>query len=98
MKEIHIVRIYMMEAEHHLNQVLEILHEQVKVEHVVVLRGIEGFEKEGKVHASKFLSLSLDLPLVVEFFDTQEQVEKALPLLKKVIEKGHIIRLQGELA
>lgn len=98
MKEIHIVRIYMMESEQHLNQVLEILHEQVKVEHVVVLRGIEGFEKEGKVHALKFLSLSLDLPLVVEFFDTQKQVEKALPLLKKVIEKGRIIRLQGELA
>jgi len=69
MTEIKLARVYMSESEDHLNKVLKILHNEIKVQHVVVLRGIEGFEKGGKVQTSHFLSLSLDLPLVVEFFD-----------------------------
>lgn len=95
MTQITIARVYMQESEHHLDAVLKFLHDDVKVRHVIVLRGIEGFEKGGKVHSSHFLSLSLDLPLVVEFFDTPEKVEKAAEALQKVIGKGRLIMWQG---
>jgi len=96
MTEIKLARVYMSESEDHLNEVLKILHTEIKVQHVVVLRGIEGFEKDGEVQASHFLSLSLDLPLVVEFFDTPEQVAKATAKIQGVIDKGHILILQGQ--
>ncbi|MCB1110361.1 MAG: DUF190 domain-containing protein [Chlamydiia bacterium] len=97
MNEIILARVYMSEREHHLNAVLKILHEEVKVRHVVVLRGIEGFEKGGKVQSSHFLSLSLDLPLVIEFFDTPDQVKLATSKIEAVIEKGHILMLSGQI-
>ena len=92
-----IARIYMMESEKHLDEVLDILHDDVKVKHVTVFRGIEGFEEGGKVSSAHFLSLSLDLPLVVEFFDSPGQVKKALDAAKKVIEKGHCVTFTGTL-
>ncbi|WP_316359537.1 DUF190 domain-containing protein [Candidatus Neptunichlamydia sp. REUL1] len=45
-----------------------------------------------------FPSLSLDLPLVVEFFDTPQQVAKATTKIQGVIDKGHILILQGQVA
>jgi len=98
MTEIKLARVYMSESEDHLNKVLKILHTEIKVRHVVVLRGIEGFEKDGEVQASQFLGLSLDLPLVVEFFDTPEQVAKATAKIQEVIDKGHILTFQGQAA
>lgn len=81
----------MMESEKHLRDVLKFLHDEIKVQHVTVLRGIEGFEKGGEVHKAQVVSLSLNLPVVVEFFDTPEQVARACPPLEKMIEKGHIL-------
>jgi PII-like signaling protein len=98
MTEIKLARVYMSESEDHLNEVLKILHTEIKVQHVVVLRGIEGFEKDGEVQTSHFLSLSLDLPLVVEFFDTPQQVARATTKIQGVIDKGHILILQGQVA
>ncbi len=97
MTNIQLVRVYLSESEDHLNSVLKILHDEVKIKHAVVFRGIEGFEKGGKVHTSQFLSLSLDLPLVVEFFDTPEQVEKAVALIQAAVDKGHILKLDGHI-
>jgi len=97
MKSIQIARVYMSESEHHLDDVLKLLHDEIKIYHVTVFRGIEGFEKGGEIQASKFLSLSLSLPLVVEFFDIPEQVEKALVPIEKIIEKGHIVTFNANL-
>ena len=97
MKEIQIARVYMLESEHHLERILKLLHDEIKVHHVTVFRGIEGFEKGGEIHTSKLLSLSLSLPLVVEFFDTSDKVAKALEPIKKIIGDGHIVTFNAQL-
>ena len=97
MTNILIARVYITESEHHLDAVLKVLHDDIKMAHVTVFRGIEGFEKGGKIQASKFLSLSLSLPLVVEFFDVPDRVKEAIEILKETIEKGHIVTLNGDL-
>lgn len=53
-----------------------------------VLRGMMGFGAGSRIHTAKLLRLSEDLPVVVEIVDTQENVEKILPLLENVIEEG----------
>ncbi|NGX51379.1 MAG: hypothetical protein K1060chlam2_01245 [Chlamydiae bacterium] len=94
---IKVVRVYMMESEHHLKAVLKVLHDEVKVRHAAVFRAIEGFEKGGEVHSSQLLSLSLNLPLVVEFFDTPETADRAAEKIREILEKGEIITFTAEL-
>ncbi|HKJ82449.1 MAG TPA: DUF190 domain-containing protein [Mariprofundaceae bacterium] len=48
---------------------------------VTVIRGIEGMGLHG-VHSSSFLSLSSELPLVVEALDNQEKIDRAVELLR----------------
>lgn len=94
--EIEVVRVYMMESEHHLKAVLKILHDKVKVRHVTVFRGIEGFEVGGKLHSASVMSLSLNLPITVEFFDQPETVKKAVEQIQEILEKRYIIKFNAE--
>lgn len=48
---------------------------------VTVLRGIEGLGAHG-VHSTSFLSLSSQLPIVIEAIDSVENMDAAITLLK----------------
>ncbi len=85
------VRIYLTEEKAHMRTLMARLHDQEKVCGVTVFRGISGFGKSGKVHSSTLLEMSLDLPVVVEFFDTPDKVEKILAHLNTFIDPGHIV-------
>jgi len=43
---------------------------------VTVLRGIEGYGKASKIHASNILELSSDEPIIIEIVDTVEKIEQ----------------------
>lgn len=67
-----------------------------------VLRGIMGFGASSRMHTTKYLRLSTDLPLVVEIVDSEEYINRLLPFLDEVIgeglitmEKVRVIRYQG---
>ena len=85
------VRIYLTEAEGRLQSLIQRLHDWEKVRGVTVLRGISGFGQSGKVHSSSLLDMSLDLPLVVEFFDEPDKVNKILQHISTDIDPGHIV-------
>jgi len=53
---------------------------------VTVMRGIEGMGLHG-MHTSSFLSLSSDLPLVVEAIDDVEKITRAVEILRPKIGK-----------
>ncbi len=55
-----------------------------------VLRGILGFGANSRIHTSKVLRLSEDLPLVIEIVDEEEKINTLLPELDKVIGEGLI--------
>ena len=90
------VRIYLTEAEAQLTPLLSRLHDEEKVKGVTAFRGIAGFGSSGKMHSSSLLDLSLDLPIVVEFYDVPEKVEKILQHLSAHIEPGHIVHWSAE--
>ena len=85
------VRIYLTEGDHQLKALLAYLHDVEEVAGVTAFRGIAGFGQSGKMHTSDLLDLSLDMPLVVEFFDEQQKVERVLQHLDNMIEPGHIV-------
>lgn len=91
MTEVTMVRIYLTEANAHLHRLMKRLHDEEKVRGVTVFRGISGFGKSGVMHSSTLLDLSLNLPLVVEFFDLPERVDAILQDLQDQIEPGHVV-------
>ncbi len=94
--EVMIVRIYIHETEHGrrtnlMNEIVNLLHDQQRVRGVTVFRGIVGFGASGAVHAADALRITVDLPLVIEFFDTPEVAEAAMELLNAIVPAGHMI-------
>jgi hypothetical protein len=55
-----------------------------------VLRGIEGFGAHSRLHTTRILRLSEDLPVVVEIVDAAERIEAVLPILDEMIGEGLI--------
>lgn len=90
-QQIAVVRIYLLEGKDHLDEVLRILHDQEKVPGVTVIRGIEGYGESGEIHTSSLLTLSLELPLIVEFFDEPKRAEHVIRRLRERLELKHII-------
>ncbi|EGV16482.1 DUF190 domain-containing protein [Thiocapsa marina] len=85
------VRIYLSESDHALKAVLACLHDELRVRGVTVMRGIEGYGASGKRHGASLIDLSLDLPLVVEFFDRPEKAAAAIARVERFVGPGHLV-------
>jgi uncharacterized protein len=55
-----------------------------------VLRGIMGFGANSRLHTSKVLRLSEDLPIIIEIVDTEEKIKLILPFLDEHVTEGLI--------
>jgi PII-like signaling protein len=53
-----------------------------------VLRGIMGFGADSRMHSAKLLSISSDLPIVIEIVDTKENIDRLMPFLDEHLEEG----------
>ena len=86
-----VVRVYLHEAKSHQEELLRYLHDESRVRGVTVFRGVTGFGSDGRYHSSSLLDLSLDLPVVIEFFDEQEKVREIIDYLNGIIKPGHVL-------
>ena len=55
-----------------------------------VLRGAMGYGANSRVHTTKLLELSTDLPILIEIVDSAEKVESLLPFLDQAVGEGLI--------
>ena len=53
-----------------------------------VFRGLEGFGVHNRVHTTKILRLSTDLPIVIEIVDTSKKIEQFMPIIDDAIQEG----------
>ena len=53
-----------------------------------VLRGPMGFGHSSRLHTTKILRLSQDLPIVIEIVDAQDKIDAFLPVLDGMISSG----------
>ena len=90
-QDVTLVRIYCTEAEHKLESLLGLLQDQEQVAGVTAFRGIAGFGSSGKMHSASLLDLSLDMPLVIEFFDKPEKVQRIMQDLNELVKPGHMV-------
>ena len=69
----------------------EAIVERVRTEGIAgatVLRGIEGFGADSRLHTSRILRLSEDLPIVIEIVDQKAEIDRILPALDEMIGEG----------
>ena len=53
-----------------------------------VLRGAMGFGHSSRLHTTKILRLSEDLPLVIEIVDSEEKIDAFLPEVDRLMSSG----------
>jgi PII-like signaling protein len=53
-----------------------------------VLRGPMGFGASSRLHTTKILRLSEDLPLLIEIVDSEEKINDFLPVLDRMMSSG----------
>ncbi len=95
-KDVTIVRAYLREAdkghrESLMQEILKILHDEGHVKGVTVFRGIAGFGETGEVVSGDPLYFLSSLPVVIEFFDTPENIEPAVQALSGLLPPDHMI-------
>ncbi len=86
-----VVRVYLTEASGKLKSLLNYLHDESKVHGVTVFRGTTGFGKSGRYHSSTLMDMSLDLPVVIEFFESPDRATAIIEYLNTQMEPGHIV-------
>ena len=86
------VRIFIGESDKWRHQPLHLaLVERLRKEGfagATVFRGISGFGARSLIHTTHILRLSEDLPVVIEVIDTQEHIDKLIPILDEMVHEG----------
>ena len=87
-----ILRIYLGESDHikgrPLYEQIVLKARELHLAGATVLHGILGFGADSRLHTSKLLSLSDDLPVIVEIVDTEENINKLLPYIDEHVTEG----------
>lgn len=78
---------------HHRPLFTEIVHRahEAGLAGATVLRGIESFGASSRIHTTRLLSLSEDLPVVVLIIDAAEKIRGFLPQLDELVTEGLVI-------
>jgi uncharacterized protein len=89
-----LVRVYVGESDTHdgrplYDAIVRLLRER-GIRGVSVFRGIEGFGRSSRVHTTRILALSEDLPILVEAVDAADHVRAVLPELEAMVGGGLI--------
>jgi uncharacterized protein len=87
-----LLRIFIGESDrwHHqpLYEAIVLKARELHLAGATVLRAQMGFGAASRIHTTKILRLSMDLPIVIEIIDTEEKVNVLLPALDEMIGGG----------
>ena len=93
-REATLLRIFIGESDrwHHkpLFEAIVLRAREMHLAGATVLRGPMGFGASSRLHTTKILRLSEDLPLVIEIVDSEDKINEFLPLLDGIMSSGLI--------
>ena len=89
-----LARIYIGESDKHagrpLYEAIVLLLRERGLAGATVLRGIEGYGRHARIHTTRILRLSEDLPILIEVVDEEDKVRAVLPELDEMVSEGLI--------
>jgi PII-like signaling protein len=89
-----LLRIFLGESDRHdgnpLYETIVLKAREAGLAGATVLRGAMGFGASSRLHTSKILRLSADLPLIIEIVDAEEKINAFLPTLDRLMGGGLI--------
>jgi hypothetical protein len=89
-----LLRIFIGESDHWqgrpLHEAIVLAAREQGLAGATVLRGLEGFGANSRIHTVKILRLSEDLPLVIEIVDKADRIANFLPTLDQMVTEGMI--------
>lgn len=92
-----LLRIFVGEGDRHgslpLHEAIVLQARENHLAGATVLRGAMGFGQSSRIHTSKILRLSADLPVVVEIVDSEEKIHAFLPVLQPLM-RGGLVTLE----
>jgi len=92
-----LLRVFLGESDRHegrpLHEAIVLKAREMHLAGATVLRGSIGYGKSSRLHTTKILRLSEDLPLVIEIVDSEERIDAFLPVLDGMI-RGGLVTLE----
>ncbi len=91
--EAKLVRIFVGESDilHHV-PVYERIVQEARKQHLAgatVFKGTMGFGRTSRLHTSKILRLSEDMPMIVEIADEEDKIAQFLPIVHDIFEEAN---------
>jgi uncharacterized protein len=91
-KDAVLVRIFLGEDHHYdgqpLYEAIVLKAREMHLAGATVLRGPMGYGHSSRLHTTKILQLSEDLPMIIEIVDSGEKINAFLPELEKMMGSG----------
>jgi hypothetical protein len=101
LQPVKLLKIYTGENEHWqgtvLYHALMLKFRELELAGVTVYRGMEGYGPEKQLRTSRILDLSADLPVILEVVETEENINRILPLVKEMVKKGIVVIQDAEM-
>ena len=92
-----LLKIYLSEsAWHHGQPLYHILIKKIKelgMAGATTIRGIEGYGSKHRIHSTRLVSLSEDLPIVIEVVDREDRIRTLIEELQKAAPAGLLMAL-----
>lgn len=87
-----LLRIFIGESDRHdgkpLHEAIVLTARERHLAGATVLRGAMGFGPSSRIHTSKILRLSADLPIIIEIVDSEAKINGFLPELDRMMGGG----------
>src|SRR5690242_16637400 len=90
-----LLRIFFGEDDKHgslpLYEAIVLKAREMQLAGATVLRGAVGFGHSARIHTTKILRLSQDLPIIVEIVDSREKIDSFLPILDGMMKSSGLV-------
>ncbi len=101
-----LLRIFIGESDHWqgrpLYEAIVLKARELHLAGATVLRGPMGFGANSRLHTTRILRLSEDLPMVIEIVDSREKIDELMPHIDAMVQEGlvtlenvQVIRYRG---
>ena len=87
-----LLRVFIGESDRHdgkpLYEAIVLKARELHLAGATVIRGAMGFGRSSRIHTSKILRLTYDMPLVIEIVGSEEKINAFLPMLDAMMGGG----------